>query len=600
MENCAGGNAQENDYHGTACAGIIAASSNNTIGITGICPNCKILPIRILFDQYNMGTTNDAIARGFDWAVQNGAKIISNSYGGFTESPIVTDAINNALNAGCVVLFSTGNSDYNFVNYPSYLPGVIAVGASTMCNERCSYTSCNQESWWGSNYGIELDVVAPGTKFATTDIAGPKGKSYTDPSLCYNDDYIRYFGGTSAACPTAAGVVGLILSANCQLSNIEAKRILELSCSKTGSYTYSPTLCHPNGSWNQEMGHGVVNAFTAVKYSLSIPINSYTISGGYEVESTDFQNLTILFGGCLGIASGVYYAKRYKIQNDISYPQTFLPVLIANSNGLSAANPNPADGFAEIISMNETNATLATYVYETYTILGQFLGWVPTSPAEIQWDYSIFSQTAYDQYLQNESETGTMQYKAIHNIVAGNNVTTNIPQGDYAITSNAQVEFYSGNIIQLEPGFKVDKNAFFWGHVGQLITCEDENIGPGVNENESTEYTSSKTFNNYLNHYEVNDSAVDKENIGGSISIVVCPNPFSSSFNLTIQSLDNLQINIDLYTAYGKELSNYSKIVNIEFEGIDIEFDGTLLEQGLYILVIKTNDNIFIKKIIKF
>ena len=151
------------------------------------------------------------------------------------------------------------------MSYPATLSGVIAVGASSMCDERKNPSSCDGESW-GSNYGTGIDVVAPGVKIYTTDISGPSG---------YNSgDYRSDFNGTSSACPNAAGVAALILSVNANLTQSQVRQILELNTDKIGSYTFSPSvLGQPNGTWNSEVGYGRLNACQAVLGAIGNSIN---------------------------------------------------------------------------------------------------------------------------------------------------------------------------------------------------------------------------------------------------------------------------------------------------------------------------------------
>ncbi len=269
--NNSAGAPSNNDAHGTACAGIVAAIANNAIGIAGVAYNSKVIPVRIAYrDSGGDWVTSDTwIANGINWAVQNGADILSNSWGGGSPSSTIANAINNAINngrngKGCTVLFSSGNEN-GPVSYPATLSGVIAVGASSMCDERKNPSSCDVESW-GSNYGTGIDVVAPGVKIYTTDISGPSG---------YNSgDYRSDFNGTSSACPNAAGVAALILSVNANLTQSQVRQILELNTDKIGSYTFSPSvLGQPNGTWNSEVGYGRLNACQAVLGAIGNSIN---------------------------------------------------------------------------------------------------------------------------------------------------------------------------------------------------------------------------------------------------------------------------------------------------------------------------------------
>lgn len=276
-----------NDVHGTGCAGIVAAVANNNIGIAGVAYNSKIIPVRIGHVIGNQIITTDAaISDAITWAKNNGADILSNSWGGGSESASITNAINDAVatgrsGKGCVVLFSTGNDNFNGIIYPSRLENVIAVGATSFCDERKSTTSCDGEGW-GSNFGTGLDVVAPGVQIFTTDITGAAGLA--------SGDYVSFFNGTSAACPNAAAVMALILSINPNLTTQQARAILESTCDKIGGYNYSNTAGQPNGTWNNEVGYGRVNACAAIARTLQ---QTVSISGPTLLCNTNEATYTL-------------------------------------------------------------------------------------------------------------------------------------------------------------------------------------------------------------------------------------------------------------------------------------------------------------------
>lgn len=252
------------DAHGTNCAGIIGAIANNNIGIAGIAPLCKIIPVN-LSDENHFFASEYGIAAGIDYAWQNGASVLSNSWTTGFQSNILDDAIHRAITQGrngkgCIVLFATGNENSG-ISYPASNKEVIAVGGSTMCDERKSFFTCDGESWWGANFGAGLDVVAPCVKIPSTDISGSNGYN---TSAGADGDYFLTFNGTSSACPNAAGVAALILSADKNLSSNDVRIIMETNCDKLSLYDFNSTAGNPNGSWNNEVGYGRVNAYKSV------------------------------------------------------------------------------------------------------------------------------------------------------------------------------------------------------------------------------------------------------------------------------------------------------------------------------------------------
>lgn len=258
-----GGAPQGNDAHGTACAGIVAAVGNNNLGIAGIAYSSKIVPIRIAYSSGPYWVTTDAIiADGMNWAWNQGdADVLSNSWGGGGSSALINGAIDNALTLGrgglgASVLFSAGNGN-NTVIYPANYNQTIAVAAMSMCDTRKTKTSCDGEYWWGSDYGTNLDIAAPGVKIYATDISGAAGYSA--------GDFYATFNGTSSACPNAAAVMALIYAVNPLLTQAQARVIIETTTEKVGPYIYNNGVVgQPNGSWTSELGYGRVNAFNAV------------------------------------------------------------------------------------------------------------------------------------------------------------------------------------------------------------------------------------------------------------------------------------------------------------------------------------------------
>lgn len=197
-----------NDNHGTPCAGLVAATGNGALGVIGVAPNCKILPVKIFMGD-NL-VQNNRLADTIRYAGQR-ADILSNSWN-CPESNDVTYAIRDVIQTGrggkgCPVFVAAGNGSKNQIGFPSNVPEAIAVGASTNRGEIAAYSNC----------GEGLAFVAPssgGTKRVyTTDVSIP-GRGYNVGDVGKGDAdgfYTNSFGETSAATPLAAGVAALIL-----------------------------------------------------------------------------------------------------------------------------------------------------------------------------------------------------------------------------------------------------------------------------------------------------------------------------------------------------------------------------------------------------
>ena len=239
------------------------------------------MPISHGFSYSHSNNTygNKRKKRGIEFAVKNGADVISCSWGA-DPSALIDEAIEYALSygrngLGCVVVFASGNNNIEGVRYPANSrEEIIAVGASSPCGERKSKSSCDGDTMWGSNYGKELDIVAPGVLIPTTNLIGQNEASSVD--------YISDFWGTSAACPHVAAIAGLILSVNPNLTCKQVADIIESTARKIGDYHYDIKEGRPNGKWHKEMGYGLVDAYAAV---LAAKITTAQINGP-EILST--------------------------------------------------------------------------------------------------------------------------------------------------------------------------------------------------------------------------------------------------------------------------------------------------------------------------
>jgi hypothetical protein len=272
--------------HGTCCSGIAAGIVDNAAGVAGVAGTCSILPLAI------SNFSNVEIANGLNWAVAQGATVISMSFG-IPQSGLVGTALAAAFANDVVLCAATGNNDSLGILYPARNPNVMAIGASDQADDRKTATSPDGEFWWGSNFGPEVSVVAPGVRIPSTDIQGSGGYN---PAAGAAGDYHMTFNGTSSATPHVAGLVGLIRSQYPTLSVAQTRALIERTADKVGAIPYSATAGYPNGTWNNEMGYGRINAFRALD-NADVMIRDWPGDSGQEPSTAgnfwDFSDIVV-------------------------------------------------------------------------------------------------------------------------------------------------------------------------------------------------------------------------------------------------------------------------------------------------------------------
>ncbi|MEH7473090.1 S8 family serine peptidase [Priestia megaterium] len=258
--------------HGTACAGIVAGTFNNSLGVSGTAGNCTIMPLA--FTNW----TDAELAAGINFASMNNAQVISMSF--FHSSATVIDtAIQNAFSSNIVMCAATGNDNKGTISYPASSGFIIACGASDQADNRKTPVTSND---WGSNFGAQISVVAPGINITTTDIQGNQGYNTSSGTA---GDYTGGFSGTSAATPHVAGLAALLRSQYPALRNTEVRNIIERTAEKVGSAPYAETAGYPNGTWNQEMGYGRINVLRALDFS-DLMIRDWPSDTGIEPSNS--------------------------------------------------------------------------------------------------------------------------------------------------------------------------------------------------------------------------------------------------------------------------------------------------------------------------
>ncbi len=202
----------DDNGHGTHCAGIIATVMDNSIGVAGVA-QVRIMAEKVLNEQ-GIGYSS-WIARGMVHAVNNGARVISMSLGSPFPSLTIWRACVYAWSKGCLLFAAAGNEGRFGVDYPAGFSTVIAVGAINPNGTKATF----------SNYGLGLELVAPGVEILST---MPTYPVYLNVTRNVPLNY-AYLNGTSMACPFAAGVAALVWSHYPDLTNLELRKIIDTS-----------------------------------------------------------------------------------------------------------------------------------------------------------------------------------------------------------------------------------------------------------------------------------------------------------------------------------------------------------------------------------
>ncbi len=279
------------DGHGTCVSGVATAAGNNNLGVTGIAPNCRLMPIRMDFG----GLPYSNIVDAFDWARAQGAWCANNSwYRGSGTTPAAIAASIQALattgrgGLGSPVLFASGNYNGGYGIdtgntdrwWPQNLSSAVwCVGATTNFDLQCDY----------SDTGDNVQIMTPSGDgggslgIMTTDNMGTSGYAA--------GNYYDHFNGTSSACPLATGIVALIMSVNPALTRGEVLGMLTSTAKKL-----DPAVAHYDSNGHSRIyGYGRADAgaaLTATAATLGVKVTvsvatSNTGSGGRKTDSAN-------------------------------------------------------------------------------------------------------------------------------------------------------------------------------------------------------------------------------------------------------------------------------------------------------------------------
>jgi len=317
--------------HGTHVAGIISAVINNSLGIAGLA-QVQIMAEKAL-DRYGYGYEDD-LANAIIHAVDQGAHILSNSWGGDTDSQLIHNAIKYAYDRDVLIIAAAGNMGTSQKMYPAAYPEVIAVTATDESDRRASFSS----------FGDWVELAAPGVDIYSTVL----GYSY------------GYKSGTSMAAPHVSGVAALIWSCFPNLTSHQVRLHLRHTADDLG-----------NSGFDVYYGYGRVNARKALETGLpnhDLMILDWVTPPYVEPMGVGFINTTVFN---FGISTETDIVVQLLV-NDTPIDTGTIEILESGAKATTSFSWNPTEiGTYNVTSYvvpslgeaNVENNRLATYIH---------------------------------------------------------------------------------------------------------------------------------------------------------------------------------------------------------------------------------------------
>jgi subtilisin family serine protease len=309
----------DDQYHGTHCAGTVAAE-NNTEGVIGVAPDVNLYALKVL-DSEGSGYYSYIIS-ALEWAVENDIDVASMSLSGSSDYIYLRNACDEAYSNGVVLVAAAGNTGDDSLRYPAAYDSVIAVSATDSNNDIADFSSI----------GPQVELAAPGVGV------------YSTIPIRYSSDYYS-LSGTSMATPHVTGVVALLLSADNSLTPDEVREILHDTATDLGE----------NGK-DDEYGYGLVNAYAAVNYDPSPdtenPIISSVDLSAYEPSAGDQITVIVNTTDNVGVTSVTAEDITLTKDGDDTWYG-----LIEVSEGLNYVNVSSQDAAGNIAWDNSTSYT---------------------------------------------------------------------------------------------------------------------------------------------------------------------------------------------------------------------------------------------------
>ncbi|MFU8767122.1 MAG: S8 family serine peptidase [Candidatus Methanoperedens sp.] len=414
----------DDNGHGTHVAGTVAGNGSGGTA-TGVAPNVSLFSVKVL---NNSGSGySSAIISGIEWSINNKANLISLSLGSEVESDAITSALNNAIDAGVVVVAAAGNngpSDHS-INYPAAQENVIAVGATDINDVIAGFSSRGPTT----DGRIKPDVSAPGVTITSLDYA--------------SSGYIEY-SGTSMATPHVSGAAALLLHAantlGISLTPSDIKNILKNTSVDLGAEGNDNTY-----------GAGRIDVFAAIKSLDTAPAvsaNPTSYPGGYQAARNG-DNITLN----ATITDSGFGVKNATV-NVSSINSSLSDIILTNVSGYwinESVIVNAADGtyYLNITAYdNVSNFNDTVRLSVTVDNLPPVIDTKVATPDSIQAngnDITTLSVIAHD--FANVSAISSVTVNL--SVLGGNTSVLENNSGIWQTTANTTVEGLNGSLLRI-------------------------------------------------------------------------------------------------------------------------------------------------------
>lgn len=432
----------DNTGHGTEVAGIIAAAANNNTGIAGLCWQCRIMVVKV---TQSGGVANYSdIAAGIQYAAQKGADVINLSLGAYSDSTTLKSVLANAAETA-VIIAGAGNDNSSTPFYPAaYDDYVLAVAGTTSSDTKTGT----------SNYGVWVDMAAPGEGISTTFDGNTYGTS----------------SGTSLAAPFVAGLAGLLRSyhANWSADMVRAQIIH----TTTGIDGLNP-------GYENQLGSGRLNA----QQSLTTAASPMLVYGGHAVDGEEIGRPEP--GSTVDVNITLFndWADAKNVQATLSSPSPYIAIVEGTAVfGDVAAYDKAQSSFRIAVS------GAAPYAHDLALTLNVTAsgGYATAVPVTITTASGI--QTVSGIISTNTTWANNKQYIVTGNILVQAGVTLTIQAGTTIKVGQGNVLRVDGNLVaqgtetnpilftsnnaQPSPGDWIGIDTGYSGGIANLTHCE--------------------------------------------------------------------------------------------------------------------------------